>query len=562
MCFVLLAVLTIRPGSAGADTILRDGPVVWYENDRADIEEPAEREPSILWDYFDDSWGWPRERWTDPNRLIRNVGTLFGGDQVKPAANINSLGEVPNSTWFTNRIGLFPMSPADAARGPGRGTGPDRSAKWTVVSAKTEGVTPGFNVRDAAGDTYLIKFDPPGYLNATTAAGVISNRILHAAGYNVPEDVAVTFRREDIAVGKTAKIKGPGGVKRPMTESDIDTILAQVDRPNETEWIALSSKFLSGKPVGPFDYRSRRKDDKNDRVDHEHRRELRGFYVFAAWLNHYDTKQHNSLDMYVTEHGHRFIKHHFIDFASTLGIGAGGLHRRYGYEFSLDLVGIARRAATLGLVEDRWRTLSLDHGFSEVGYFDSKTFEPDKFRPLQPNHAFANTTDRDGYWAAKIVAAFRDEHIAAIVAAGGYREPGAAEYVARILCERRDKIARHYFDRVTPLDFFRARDGALVWDDLGTRYNLYPGSPVRYRLRCAMSDEHRAERKNSRTDWAATESTVIALDKGAAAAALDFADSRYRFLKVECQLDRGDGWSESVTAYYSPRSGGVIAVDR
>jgi hypothetical protein len=562
MYFVLLVVLAGPPGAAIADTVLRDRPVVWYENDRADIEEPAEREPSILWDYFDDSWGWPRERWTDPNRLIRNFGTLFGGDQVKPAANINALDEVPNSTWFTNRIGLFPMSPADAARGPGRGTGPDRSGKWTVISAKTEGVTPGFNIRDAAGDVYLIKFDPRGCLNATTAAGVISNRILYAAGYNVPEDVSVVFRREDIAVGDGARIKGPGDVKRPMTEDDVDAILARVDRLNETEWIALSSKFLSGKPVGPFDYRSRRKDDRNDRVDHEHRRELRGFYVFAAWLNHYDTKQHNSLDMYVAENGRRFIKHHFIDFASTLGAGANGLNPRYGYEFGFDVVSVARRAATLGLVEDTWRTRNLDHGFTEVGYFDSETFRPDKFRPLQPNHAFANTTARDGYWAAKIVAAFRDEHIRAIVAEGGYREPGAAGYVTRILCERRDKIARHYFDRITPLDYFRARDGALVWDDLGIRYNLYPASPVRYRVRCAMTDKNRSDRKDSRTGWIEVEPTVLRLDEGAAAAALEYADSRYRFLKVECQLDRGDGWSDSVTAFYAPRSGRVIAVDR
>jgi hypothetical protein len=563
MLFLVSCLVTIGvPVISGAGEKLRDIPVVWYENDQNDIEEPKEREPSIVWDYFDDSWGWPRERWTDPNRLIRNFGTLFGGDQVMAAANINALDEVPNSTWFTNRIGLFPMSTADAARGPGDGRGPDHSAQWTVVSAKTEGVTPGFNIRDARGDIYLIKFDPKGYLNATTAAGVISGRILHAAGYNVPEDAAVTFRREDIVVGEGAKIKGPDGTKRPMTEADIDEILSTVDKLNHNEWLAISSKFLSGKPVGPFDYRSRRDDDPNDTVDHEHRRELRGFYVFAAFLNHYDTKQHNSLDMYVTEDGRRFVRHHFIDFASTLGAGASGLNPRYGYEFGFDLVNITRRAVTLGLVEDDWRKHTLDHGFTEVGYFDSKSFDPGDFKPLQPNHAFANTTKRDGYWAAKIVAAFRDEHIEAIVAEGGYREPGAGDYVTRILRERRDKIARYYFDRVTPLDFFCARENKLEFVDLGVKYTVYPGGGTKYRVRLSAVDENRSVLEDSKNGWIEIDSTSLPLSSGDVVQVLAGIDTGHAFLAIECQLNRGGGWSSPVTAYYSPHSGRIIAVDR
>ena len=62
-----------------------------------------------------------------------------------------------------------------------------------------------------------------------------------------------------------------------------------------------------------------------------------------------------------------------------------------------------------------------------MGYFDSTNFDPGAFDPLQPNSSFANTTRRDAYWGAKIVAAFRDEHIDAIVAEGGYRQPGAGQ---------------------------------------------------------------------------------------------------------------------------------------
>ena len=40
-------------------------------------------------------------------------------------------------------------------------------------------------------------------------------------------------------------------------------------------------------------------------MPHEDRRELRGYGVFAAWLNHVDAKAINSLDTLVTdENGH------------------------------------------------------------------------------------------------------------------------------------------------------------------------------------------------------------------------------------------------------------------
>jgi hypothetical protein len=406
----------------------------------------------------------------------------------------------------------------------------------------------------------LIKFDPPGYLNMTTAADVISARILHAAGYNVPEDAAVTFRRGDIVVGDNAKIK-IDGEKRAMTEADIDAILNKVDKMDDGVWLALSSKFLSGVPVGPFDYRARRKDDPNDRVDHWNRRELRGLYVFAAWLNHFDVKQHNTLDMYVEQDGRRFVKHYLIDFASTLGAAAGGPNPRYGYELGFDVKDITRRAVTLGLSEDDWRKRVLTD-FREVGYFDSTYFDPGGFDPLQPNSAFANTTRRDAYWAAKIVAAFRDEHIDAIVAEGGYRQPGAAKHVAAVLKSNRDKIARYYFDRVTPLDFFRNVGDGVLFEDLGLAYSVYPGTSSRYRVRCATVDEDRSPQKDNRSDWISIDRPFLALDSGVAAETLSRADGKHGFLAMEFQVDRGHGWSGSVTAYLAPGSGRIIAVAR
>ena len=92
--------------------------------------------------------------------------------------NVNTLGEVPDSSWFQNRHGAMRMSAEDLARGPNTSGGPSMDQPWIVMGAKTEGVTPGFRIRDLRGDEYFIKFDPPRNAEMATAAEVISTDLL------------------------------------------------------------------------------------------------------------------------------------------------------------------------------------------------------------------------------------------------------------------------------------------------------------------------------------------------------------------------------------------------
>ncbi len=310
---------------------LRDAPVIWYADDRRNVtSEIAERDPNLIWNAINESMLRPVSRWTKPSRLVRHVGVLFGGDHVPPAADVNTLDEAPNSSWFTNRIGQFPMTSDDIFRGPVTDAGPDTTSIWTVVSAKTQGVTPGFNIRDGRGIQYVIKFDPPGYPDMSTAAGVIANRIFYAAGYNVPADVIVHFRRDQLVLGEHVQLKLPNGSRRTMTVQDLEQILAKVYS-SQGRWRALASRWLAGRPLGPFSYTGRREDDPNDHVDHQQRRALRGLKSFAGWVNHFDTKELNSLDMLVDVDGRHFVRHYLIDLASTLGAGATGPTHEYGY---------------------------------------------------------------------------------------------------------------------------------------------------------------------------------------------------------------------------------------
>jgi hypothetical protein len=540
---------------------LRDAPVVWHENDRQDIAQPRRREPNLTRDAIESSFFRPMGRLFNPARVVRHVGSLFGGDHVPPAENVNSLDEVPNSSWFTNRIGLFPITREDAARGPMTGSGPDRSGTWTVVGAKTEGITPGFTIRDARGDRYMVKFDPPGYVGMTIGASVISGRILHAAGYNVTEDFVVSFRREDLVVGDDVEIDLADGTSRTMAEGDLEEILESVEASPNGSWRAVASKFLTGIDSGPFDWRGTRDDDPNDRIDHEDRRELRAFRIFSAWLCHFDTKQGNTLDMYVEEHGRRFLRHYVIDFASTLGAGAQGPFPTACNEYSIDIAAIFGRALTLGFKEDPWRRIERPDGLDEVGFFESEIFEPRGFKPLKPNAAFANLTDRDGYWAAKIISAFSDAHIEAIVAEGRYTNTEATRWIARVLTARRDKISRYFFDRIPPLDFFVNDDGVIRFHDLGVERGIYPGSSARYRIRLSATT---AERKRGRwTQWLDLTDTSVNLERASGHEEISSVPvSESPFLALEVQVNRISSWSPATTVYVARGSGRVVAVDR
>ena len=217
-------------------------------------------------------------------------------------------------------------------KGPDTGTGP--SGTWTIVSGKMEGVAPGFTIRDGAGQLYFIKFDPPSNPEMASGAEVISTKFFHAFGYHVPENYIATVRRDALVIGEDARIEDDNGRRRQMDLSDLESLLKRGARNTDGSYRVLASKALEGKPVGPFRYYGTRPDDPNDIFPHEHRRELRGLLVFCAWLNHDDSRSINSLDTLVSAGGRTIVRHHLLDFGSTLGSGTTQAQsRRAGNEF-------------------------------------------------------------------------------------------------------------------------------------------------------------------------------------------------------------------------------------
>ena len=76
-----------------------------------------------------------------------------------PAQNINTIDEVPDSSWFTNRVGSRPVTVDEIVRGPNIGEPPDPS-HWLIVREKSAGGKPGVTAKDAKGETWFLEFDP------------------------------------------------------------------------------------------------------------------------------------------------------------------------------------------------------------------------------------------------------------------------------------------------------------------------------------------------------------------------------------------------------------------
>ena len=116
----------------------------------------------------------------------------------REAVNVNAFDEVPNSAWFTNRNHVRAVPVAELRQGPDSVFLPAKP--WTIKHAKQGGWTSGFQIKDADGKKWLVKLDPRGYPQLSSGADMVARTLLHAAGYNVPHNEPVRFRRGDVTI--------------------------------------------------------------------------------------------------------------------------------------------------------------------------------------------------------------------------------------------------------------------------------------------------------------------------------------------------------------------------
>ena len=386
-------------------------------------------------------------------QLYEMTVNLFVTPGYKPsgmrAQNINTIDEVPDSSWFTNRIGARTITAAELARGPISGPPPDPS-KWVLTREKSSGAHPGFTARDAKGETWFLEFDPTYFPEGATGSVIVASKIFWALGYNQVESFLTTFDPKRVEIDPKATARRPSGARTAYTRDDMNAILEHVARDKDGTYRAIAGRLIPGKIMGNFLFEGTRPDDPNDLVPHEHRRELRALRTFGAWTNLTDLKAANTIDSMTTANGRSIIKHYLQDVGSTFGM-CNDLHEwDLSYEHFVQGDTSLRRLASFGFALSPWQTIPYVE-YPSIGKFEGDRFDPRAWRPQTSTHAYMEARDDDAFWAARRIAAFSDDLIRAAVKTGEYSDPKAEQYLGDVLIKRRNKVASVYMTAVNPI---------------------------------------------------------------------------------------------------------------
>ncbi|HEY6555493.1 MAG TPA: hypothetical protein VI669_19205 [Vicinamibacteria bacterium] len=375
--------------------------------------------------------------------------------EIPRAGDVNSLDDVPASSWFTPRLGHLDLSADDLLAGQAITGGPKAPFRVEQVFPGAEG---GLLARDASGRHWFVDFDPRGHRGLQTTAGVLANRIFWAFGQNVPEDHVVEIRPDELSIAEEAN------------QAALDALLSLAAAPVEGRLRARASRRLEGTILGPFSPRGVRIDDPNDRVPHENRRALRALRVLGAWVNLQEIRPANTLDVYEGPPGRGFVRHYFLDLGEAFG-GYSASNRRYwsGYNHNFTVKDALLNFATAGLFVGPWED-ETQTAWPSVGTFEARRFEPARWRETSAFPPIRRSRPEDDYWAAVRLAAFLPAHVEALVRSVGFPDPGAAEYMVDTLLERRRKLVEWAFSRVTPLDAIGVFGSGLRLKDRGRAF--------------------------------------------------------------------------------------------
>jgi hypothetical protein len=473
------------------------------------------------------------------------------------AMSINTVDEVPDSSWFTNRILARPVSVEEAAQGWLAGAGP-APGKWLVTRAKEAGVAPGFTIEDANQTTWFVSFDARGYPEAATGSILVANKIFWTLGYWQIENYLISLRPDQLVVGDSAIVRPPSGKLRPMKQSDIEDVLSRAERSPDGTYRAVAALAVPGRPLGGFRYYGTRPDDPNDVIPHEHRRELRALKVFGAWTNLVDMKAGNTLDTLVSVDGRAVVRHYLQDVGSTFGTGAlGPLEYDEGWEHLFEGDPALKRLTRLGFFIRPWQTVPYTENRA-IGRFEGTVFDPTTWKPRAPTAAFLRARSDDNFWAARRVMAFSDEMIRALARTGRYSDSSAEQLLGDVLIQRRDAIGRAYLTAVNPLvNFALTASGELTFENAAVAAGVAAEPSGGYSVTWARYD-------NAADSEMVLETQTTRTGRLQAPAALPTAAGTFIKLRVSAVQPPHASWSVPVDVHFVRNAAGwrLVGLER
>jgi hypothetical protein len=459
---------------------------------------PAVYESPLAWDGAD-------------NLVFRPLSDALGIVTSGESVDVNSLDEVPDSSWFVNRIGARAMSVAElrqAACSSEQILDPDQAidGSWVIDKGKSEGATPGFRVVVPGKGKFMLKVDraSDGQPERTAAACTISAAIFHAVGYFISCERIVYVRPSVFRLTPGLTSKGNFDAEKPFDKRALDEMLAQA--PTRNGLVRMNaSAWLPGHTIGPFRFEGMRKDDPNDVIPHEDRRELRGMRVLSAWLARYDSREANSLDTWIADRGRSdsspgHVVHYQLDvsevfgsvaFAPTSkapdGLSFDPMNRRLNNSYFFDWGDLGRDFVTFGIPVRSWETKHMTPGRELFGYFNAADdFDAEKWKPMYPNAAFSRMSERDGAWMARILARFTPEMIRVLASLGDFSDASTTDYLESVLEKRLHRVLERWLTRVSPVADVRVEDGdRLCGVDLAERRGVRGAERFHYSARYA-----------------------------------------------------------------------------
>ncbi|HEX2671489.1 MAG TPA: hypothetical protein VHM25_11485 [Polyangiaceae bacterium] len=467
--------------------VLRD-----QDLDAVRIDCSSERDPSkvqtaaCMPELYESSFSWD----AIDNSIFRPMSKFFQVDSYGEAENVNAFDEVPDSSWFTNRIGARPLTPDEVASGfcadgPELESDPP-AGSWPVDHGKDNGANPGFRV-NIRGQKYLLKTDDTQTERATGAAAIAA-RFYYAAGWWAPCDSVVYFKKSALVLKPGLMIKANVGPAQPFDQARLERVLAAAGRRGEL-YRAVASRWLPGLPLGPFTYDGTRSDDPSDVIAHENRRDLRGARLIAAWLNHFDSREQNSMSTWMATNpkdgaSAGYVRHWYIDLGDCFGSewSVDAVSKSLGHAYLLDFGYILEDFATFGAIQRPWDRAQRTPGATNFGYFSERDFDPELWRGEYPNPAFGRMTERDGAWATRIIARFTEQDVRAAVGAGNFTNPAHTEFLVRVLLARQQRVLSRYFSKLSPLADVQIAGRRLCTTDLARSTATFPSERFRYRV--------------------------------------------------------------------------------
>jgi len=444
------------------------------------------------------------------NMFFRPLSEMVGITTSGESVNVNSLDEVPDSSWFTNRLGVRPVSLDELRLNECKKEvllDPDHApdGSWLIDQGKTSGSTPGFRINVPGKGKYLVKVEATGLPERQVAATVIGEAVYYAAGYNATCEQALLVRPSVFKLKPGLRAAhGNFGDYYDFDQKAVDDLFAKSNKHGGKLRISASA-WVPGYITQQFRYEGTRSDDPNDVVPHQDRRELRASRLISAWIDHFDSREGNSLETWVTDvkggppdasPGH--LVHIMMGTSAALGSSWDWdpISRRLGYSYVVDWGDMATDFVTLGTVTHVWETTQRTPGHEMFGYFNVRDFDPERWKNEYPNRAFSQMTERDAAWMARILARFTPRMVRTLAEMAELEDPANTDYLESVLEGRLEKILERYLTRVSPITGVHVEGtSVLCGGDLAEWRGLREASAFRYTARVLGGGWLKVERR-------------------------------------------------------------------